>query len=88
MLVDQMSPRAAGLAAAMFVGIREDLQPEDFCVFYGTGAVHLLIGARFVTSLEMLGFARRRMLALRLTANRSFLIDLQIELIDSPTVGY
>ncbi len=43
LLAKYLSPRAAGLAGAMFVGIREDLQPEDYRAFYETGTVHLLV---------------------------------------------
>jgi competence protein ComEC len=36
-------PRYAGLAAATFLGIREDLQPEDSQSFLETGTIHLLV---------------------------------------------
>jgi competence protein ComEC len=42
-LIDYLSPRYAGLATAMFLGVREDLQPEDSQAFFETGTVHLLV---------------------------------------------
>ena len=42
-LARYLSPRYAGLASAMFLGVREDLQPEDSQAFFETGTVHLLV---------------------------------------------
>ena len=46
-----IAPRYAGLAAAMFLGVREDLQPEDSQAFLETGSTHLLNWGGFVKSL-------------------------------------
>ncbi len=43
LLRESIGPRYAGLAAAMFLGIREDLQPEDNQSFLETGTIHLLV---------------------------------------------
>ena len=43
LLAQWLSPRHAGLAGAMFLGIREDLQPEDYRAFFETGTVHILV---------------------------------------------
>ena len=38
-----ISPQNAGLAAAMFLGLREELDPEQMDAFKETGTVHLLV---------------------------------------------
>jgi competence protein ComEC len=38
-----VSLRRAGLASAMFLGVREELEPDEFTAFMETGAVHLLV---------------------------------------------
>lgn len=38
-----LGPRSAGLAAAMFLGSREELQPDEAQAFMETGTIHLLV---------------------------------------------
>ncbi len=42
-LAENIGPRYAGMAAAMFLGIREELQPEDMRAFVDTATIHLLV---------------------------------------------
>lgn len=57
LLHQYIAPRYAGLASAMFLGIREDLEPEDSQAFLETGTIHLLICIRYVKSSEIPEFS-------------------------------
>ena len=43
MLWHHLDPKRAGLAAAMFLGIREELDPDAYDAFLETGTIHLLV---------------------------------------------
>jgi competence protein ComEC len=47
-----LAPNEAGLASAMFLGVRDDLEPERYEAFQETGIVHVLVISGFNVAIQ------------------------------------